>query len=266
MTVAIMIGTMLLTVADIAIAITQSQTHGCASDAFVATPWYDASRRTNLVLMDCHLHITRVLTHDGRSLDPAFSPDGRQIAFADGRDRPSSSTEFQTEPTSIYLINTDGTGLRRLTRGNDRSPTWSSDGRHLTFVREHSHKAELRIVDVATGRETAADRTGQPSPLGQGGSAAVWNPSHTAFAVATRRGPVRVVRLPSGKPHDVPGTALASQAIPWLWTTDDNLIIEGHFKGGFTFVVSHHGTATPTRLGQVASYNGPKADNPTHWP
>jgi TolB protein len=60
------------------------------------------------------------------SLDAAWSPDGRQIAFA-GRD---VADGWQWE---LYVINADGTQLQRLTEhpANDRAPAWSPDGRKL---------------------------------------------------------------------------------------------------------------------------------------
>ena len=62
------------------------------------------------------------------SLDAAWSPDGRQIAFA-GRD---VADGWQWE---IYVINADGTQLQRLTKhpAHDRAPAWSPDGRKLAF-------------------------------------------------------------------------------------------------------------------------------------
>ena len=57
---------------------------------------------------------------------PAWSPDGRQIAFVDRRD---SSFE-------IYAMSADGSGQRRLTRNawRDSDPAWSPDGRQIAFV------------------------------------------------------------------------------------------------------------------------------------
>ena len=56
---------------------------------------------------------------------PAWSPDGRRIAFASGRDG-----NFE-----IYVINADGSRQRRLTRntGRDVGPVWSPDGRRIAF-------------------------------------------------------------------------------------------------------------------------------------
>jgi len=60
------------------------------------------------------------LTSTGHAFDPAWSPDGRQIAFDTGGKR-----------SVIYVMNADGSGMRRLISGS--LPTWSPDGRRLLF-------------------------------------------------------------------------------------------------------------------------------------
>lgn len=66
------------------------------------------------------------LTHSGRSLDPAWSPDGRQIAFASDGD--------------IWLMRADGSNKRPLvaTELRDHSPVWSPDGTRIAFVAEQA--------------------------------------------------------------------------------------------------------------------------------
>jgi Tol biopolymer transport system component len=58
---------------------------------------------------------------------PAWSPDGRRIAFGTNRDRNGE----------IYVMNADGTGQRRLTRTPEHEFVlgWSPDGRKLAFGR-----------------------------------------------------------------------------------------------------------------------------------
>ena len=70
------------------------------------------------------MNLTR---HKGGDFHPAFSPDGRQIAFSSDRDGDRES--------EIYLMQADGANLRRLTRspGWDGSPAWSRDGKWLYF-------------------------------------------------------------------------------------------------------------------------------------
>jgi Tol biopolymer transport system component len=63
---------------------------------------------------------------------PAWSPDGRKLAFVSRRDGNSE----------IYVMNADGSGLRNVTRtrSNDLDPAWSPDGRAIAFVREIQKK------------------------------------------------------------------------------------------------------------------------------
>ena len=55
--------------------------------------------------------------HPGHDSDPAWSPDGRKIAFTTKREG-----NFE-----IYVMNADGSGQRNLTRNSapDRFPVWS---------------------------------------------------------------------------------------------------------------------------------------------
>jgi Tol biopolymer transport system component len=100
--------------------------------------------------------------------DPAWSPDGRQIAFSSkrsgtfdiyvmrangtGTTRLTDTSDDDMHPTwapdgteiafersrRIYAMKTDGTGLRLVSRtlADDTSPVWSPDGKWIAFVRK----------------------------------------------------------------------------------------------------------------------------------
>ena len=64
---------------------------------------------------------------------PTWSPDGRRIAFS--RATRTRATDPPWTAFEIYVINPDGTGLRRLTRTTDSlSPAWSPDGKQIVFL------------------------------------------------------------------------------------------------------------------------------------
>ena len=70
--------------------------------------------------------VTPLLVHGAGARAPAWSPDGRSIAFVRGNG-PSSS---------IWLLDLRSGGVRRLTRGGiDVAPAWSPDGKAIVFVR-----------------------------------------------------------------------------------------------------------------------------------
>jgi Tol biopolymer transport system component len=71
---------------------------------------------------------------------PVVSPDGGRIAF-------TSSAGGNTE---IYLMNSDGSGLLRLTRhqADDQWPEWTPDGRKLMFISNRNGKYAIYEIEV----------------------------------------------------------------------------------------------------------------------
>ena len=90
-----------------------------------------ASGRDRLATMNADgSNVTILLSGVGQRrktiYNPTFSPDGTQIAFC----------AFGSAPSAIYLINTDGSGLTKISRRHhaDCNPTWSPDGATIAFV------------------------------------------------------------------------------------------------------------------------------------
>jgi TolB protein len=98
---------------------------------------------------------------------PAWSPDGSKLAFMSSRDNGNPE---------IYVVNRDGTGLRRLTTHpeNDASPTWSPTGNQIAFTSNRSGTPQIWIMndDGSEPRqlthETNCDRpTWSPAPFNE---------------------------------------------------------------------------------------------------
>jgi Tol biopolymer transport system component len=90
----------------------------------VAGPEYQA----HLYSMDPSGGSTTRLTHLNTGVSsPAWSPDGRRVAF--------SQTGGESSPAAISVMNADGTGLHALTSGDSLNgdPSWSPDGSLIAF-------------------------------------------------------------------------------------------------------------------------------------
>ncbi|HEY6731055.1 MAG TPA: hypothetical protein VI039_08530 [Solirubrobacterales bacterium] len=88
----------------------------------------------------------RQLTSEASDAYPAYSPNGRQIAFVSTRGQLGLSRTSQ-----IYLMRSDGTAVRQLTDdpAGASGPYFSPDGRKLVFARSH----HLWLLTIATGAE-----------------------------------------------------------------------------------------------------------------
>ena len=81
----------------------------------------------------------RQLTRYAVGSNPAWSPDGRRIAFRRFDLRGTAG------PSGLFVVNADGSGLRRLAPHAENVPrsfAWSPDGRTMAFL----HNWEVYIV------------------------------------------------------------------------------------------------------------------------
>lgn len=78
-------------------------------------------------------NLRNLSSHPAHDTMPAWSPDGKQIAFISNRD--GDAPRFQWD---VFVMNADGTGVRNVSRtpgANERTPDWSPDGSKLVFER-----------------------------------------------------------------------------------------------------------------------------------
>jgi Tol biopolymer transport system component len=92
---------------------------------------------------------------------PAWSPDGRLIAFA--------STRAADGNPEIYVARPDGTGLQRLTHtagdahvlGDDSMPSWSRNGKLIAFTSNRTGSGAIWVMRAdGTGQRKVYDHKG----------------------------------------------------------------------------------------------------------
>ena len=97
---------------------------------------------------------------------PAWSPDGARLAFMSNRDGNAE----------IYVVNRDGSGLRRLTNhpGIDVTPTWSPTGNQIAFTSDRTGSPQIWIMNAdgtspqRITSESKCDRpTWSPAPFNE---------------------------------------------------------------------------------------------------
>jgi DNA-binding winged helix-turn-helix (wHTH) protein len=87
----------------------------------------------------------------GSEHDPAFSPDGNQIAFRRLDDRVKGKS-------GIYTTIVGGEKALQLTNDpNDCCPVWSPDGRSLAFARNDSGSTAIYMLPALGGTNTIED-------------------------------------------------------------------------------------------------------------
>src|SRR5258708_39315232 len=104
----------------------------------------------------------------GFESDPAFSPDGNQVAFAFGAE----------DKSGIYTIMTGGDKALRLTDSPDCSPTWSPDGRRVAFYRHIDDGSAIYVVPALGGTQQRL-HVGRSSPWATGLN---WSPDGKVLA------------------------------------------------------------------------------------
>jgi TolB protein len=88
-------------------------------------------------------NIIRFADYPGTFTAPAYSPDGKQVAFVLTRNGNSD----------IYIADREGKNLQRLTNnpGIDTGPCWAPNGREIVFSSDRSGSPQIYIMDAEGG-------------------------------------------------------------------------------------------------------------------
>ena len=82
--------------------------------------------------------VTQLTFDESHSHSPAWSPDGTRIAFTSRREG----------DRHIYVMDTDGNHVVKLSNVTGQTPAWSPDGIHIAFVCFIDHVSHICIMDA----------------------------------------------------------------------------------------------------------------------
>lgn len=135
------------------------------------TGWLDLRRRhLYLVSLDAALakpggavgHAKVLTSGPFDAANPAWSPDGRSIAFSSNRSKDPDDNNNE----DIWILDVQSGGIRRLTtdEGSDDNPVWSPDGQSIAYVHEPQDPpiyATPRVLVVGAQGGAPRDVTGK---------------------------------------------------------------------------------------------------------
>jgi Tol biopolymer transport system component len=117
----------------------------------------------------------RQLTRQGaHNFNPAWSPDGKRIAFERGRrqrDYVGCTYCGGLWGLAVFVMNADGSGLRKLTQGGSQ-PSWSPDGRRIAFVSQRDGNEDIWLMNADGSAQRNLTRD-----AGRRESHPVWSPA-----------------------------------------------------------------------------------------
>jgi dipeptidyl aminopeptidase/acylaminoacyl peptidase len=117
-------------------------------------------RRTHLYIFDLAAKsLTQVTSGDYDDSQPAWSPDGKQLAFTSNRSQPDPDRTYNSDIWIVAADNTEkGAHLTQITTnpGLDNSPAWSPDGKWIAYITQ----IEPRLFEYATKHVAVSPSTG----------------------------------------------------------------------------------------------------------
>jgi TolB protein len=125
-----------------------------------------------------------VAHYSGSNISPSVSPDGSKVAFIASKGG----------SPNVYVCNTDGSDLKRLTTGaEDSSPCWSPDGQWIYFATKIVERRVLAKVPAGGGAVQRVPTSGVLNPTEPD-----WSPDGKWLAFTSQMSDFNICVLPAG--------------------------------------------------------------------
>ena len=129
------------------------------------TVGYLDRRRTHLYVFDIATKaVVQVTSGDFDDQEPAWSPDGKLLAFRSNRSMPDPDRTYDSNIWVVAADNTDkGAHLTQVTTnpGSDVAPAWSPDGKWITYVTQ----LDPKLFQYGTRHIAVSPATGGPAKV-----------------------------------------------------------------------------------------------------
>jgi serine/threonine protein kinase len=173
--------------------------------------------KTSLFLLHPSGRTPLDLTRDqSRCILPAYSPDGRRIAF----------TSELEDNSQIFVMDSDGGNVQQLTQapGSNRAPAWSPDGKRIAFVSNRDGNFEVYVMDADGSSQV--NLTDFPGFDGD----PAWSPDGKLIVFPSERGENNELRLcimdaNGGNVRDLHATLSRKGYVYPAWSPDGKRIV-----------------------------------------
>jgi len=192
--------------------------------------------------------IKQITKNKSINVSPAWSPDGKRLAFI----------SYRQGTPRLYVYSGDDGSLRDATPpGSDLcvAPDWSPDGRFIAFSSATSGESEIFVLDVSTGRS-------RQITFSKGADTApVWAPSGREIAFTSDRSGRPMVYVMDAEGANVRRLASSGDYNDSpAWSPDgDKIAFACQIDGRFDILVYEISTGRTQRLTQNSANNeGPR--------
>jgi len=156
-----------------------------------------------------------VAGYSGLNTSASVSPDGSKVAMILSK----------SGSPNVWVCNTDGTGLKKLTSGlEDSSPCWSADGNWICFATKKAERRRLAKIPAGGGEVQYLNTTGVSNPTEPD-----WSPDGKWIAFTRQAGDFDICVMPVD--GSLPPTVLVSGQNP-SWSSNSRTLVFNHGSNG----------------------------------